>query len=288
MRGDPATLEAAWADALASWAIPPAILEAAPESPYGFPSELFARRGDRAAAGGGRAAPTPTTSRALEALAEPGGVLDVGVGGGATSLPLAARCTRLIAVDGQIDMIEAVAARAADLDLPVTSVLGQWPDVAPDTPTADVAVCGHVAYNVPELGAFMTALSAHARRRVVIELTEHHPLSWMNDLWRRFHGLERPDRPCADDAEALCEALGFDVHRDERIDTAGVAGSGFERRKDAIALVRRRLCLMSERDDEIADALGPRLHEHGGLWSAGPREQRVITLWWDTAGGVGP
>jgi len=288
MRGDPAALEAAWADALASWAIPPAILEAAPESPYGFPSELFARRGDRAVAGDGRAVPTPTTSRALEALAEPGTVLDVGVGGGATSLPLAARCTGLIAVDGQIDMLEAVADRAAHLGLPATTVLGHWPDVASETPAADVAVCGHVVYNVPELGDFLTALSAHARRRVVIELTERHPLSWMNDLWVRFHGLERPERPCADDAHALCEALGFDVHREERVDIAGTAGSGFERRADAIALVRRRLCLSPRRDDEIADALGSRLHEHAGLWGAGPHEQRVITLWWDPVGGVAP
>ena len=216
MRGDPVALEAAWARDLASWAIPPAILDAAPESPYGFPSELFARRGDRAAAGDGRAVPTPTTARALEALVEPGAVLDVGVGGGATSLPLAARCTRLIAVDGQIDMLEAVTARAADLGLPVTSVFGRWPDVAPDTPRAEVAVCGHVAYNVPELGDFLRALSAHARRRVVIELTESHPLSWMNDLWVRFHELERPEQPSADDAEALCGALGFDARRYRR------------------------------------------------------------------------
>jgi len=288
MRGDPAALEAAWADALASWAIPPTILEAAPESPFGFPSELFARRGDRAVAGDGRAVPTPTTSRALEALAEPGTVLDVGVGGGATSLPLAARSTGLIAVDGQIDMLDAVADRAAYLGLPATTVLGHWPDVASETPTADVAVCGHVVYNVPELGAFLTALSVHARRRVVIELTERHPLSWMNDLWVRFHGLERPERPCADDVQTLCETLGFDAHRDERVDSADTAGSGFERREDAVALVRRRLCLTPERDDEIADALGPRLHEHGELWGAGPPEQRVITLWWNTTGGVGP
>ena len=108
MTGDPAALSAAWTEALTSWAIPPAILEAAPESPYGFPSELFARRGERAAIGDGRGAPTPTASRALEALAEPGTVLDVGVGGGATSFPLATRCTGLIVVDGQDDMLEAV------------------------------------------------------------------------------------------------------------------------------------------------------------------------------------
>ena len=181
-------------------------------------------------------------------------------------------------------MLEAVERRAAALGLPVTTIVGRWPDVAPETPTADVAVCGHVAYNAPDLDAFVVALTAHARGRVVLELTDRHPLSWMNDLWLHLHGVQRPERPDADDAEALCRALGFEVRRDERLDTEDMAGSGFERREQAVALVRRRLCLTPERDGEIARALGPRLREHDGLWSAGPREQRVVTLWWDVEG----
>ena len=63
------------------------------------------------------------------------------------------------------------------------------------------------------------------------------------------------------------------------------AGSGgFERRDDAIALVRRRLCLKADRDGEIAESLGDRLKQRNGLWSAGPAEQRLVTLWWDRAG----
>ena len=268
----------AWAEALAAWAIPQPILDAAPESPYGFPAELFERRGHRSI----RDDPTPTTARALEALGDGGTVLDIGVGGGATCLPLADRCTGLVAVDGQADMLVAIERRARELDLDVTTVLGRWPDVAAETPAVDVAVCGHVAYNAPDLGPFLTALSSHAGRRVAIELTELHPLSWMNDLWLRFHDVVRPERPSADDAETLSRALGFRVHREDRIDNEDMAGSGFEHREDAISLVRRRLCLTPDRDDEIADALGTRLAEHGGLWGAGPHEQRVVTLWWDT------
>jgi hypothetical protein len=48
-----------------------------------------------------------------------------------------------------------------------------------------------------------------------------------------------------------------------------------------VALVRRRLCLRPERDDEVVDALGPRLRERDGRWSAGPGDQTVATLWWD-------
>jgi 2-polyprenyl-3-methyl-5-hydroxy-6-metoxy-1,4-benzoquinol methylase len=276
---DAARLAAAWARDLESWAIPAEILDAAPESPFGFPAELFIRRADRAA--DDEVAPTPTTVAAAQALDGGGTVLDVGAGGGATSFALAPSCTELVAVDGQAEMLEAVERRAAALGLPVTTIEGRWPDVAPETLSADVAVCGHVAYNAPDLDAFVVALTAHARRRVVLELTDRHPLSWMNDLWLHLHGLQRPERPNADDAEALCRALGFEVRRDERLDTEDMAGSGFERPEHAVALVRRRLCLTPERDGEIARALGPRLREHDGLWSAGPREQRVVTLWWD-------
>jgi SAM-dependent methyltransferase len=270
-----------WATALASWAIPQRILDAAPESPFGFPTELFVRRAERAIDHVPEE-PTPTTARALEALGDGGTVLDVGTGGGATCLPLAARCTGLIAVDTQSDMLEAVTRMVTAHGVAVTTVQGRWPDVAAEAPPADVVVCGHVAFNAPDLMPFVKELSAHALRRVVMELTARHPLSWMNDLWLRFHDVMRPQRPSADDAHDLCRALGFDVDRDERVDTEDMAGSGFERREDAIGLVRRRLCLPASRDAEIAQALGPRLVERDGLWRAGPHEQRVVTLWWDT------
>lgn len=278
---DASRLAEAWATDLASWAIPRPILDAAPESPFGFPAEPFVRRGERTV-GRAHEEPTSTTRRAVEALGDGGRVLDIGVGGGGTSLPVAERCTRLVAVDGQPDMLEAVVRRGAELGIPVTTVLGRWPDVAPETPEADVAVCGHVAYNAPDLAAFLTAMSSHARRRAVLELTDRHPLSWMNDLWLRFHGVTRPDRPTADDAHALSRALGFPSHREDRTDPHEAAGGGFERREDAVALVRRRLCLTADRDDEIADALGARLRQHDGLWSSGPSAQPVVTLWWDT------
>ncbi|MGH2539120.1 MAG: hypothetical protein ACRDGK_01205, partial [Actinomycetota bacterium] len=66
-----------------------------------------------------------------------------------------------------------------------------------------------------------------------------------------------------------------------RVDTEDAAGGGFERRDDAVAMVRRRLCLPPERDVEVAEALGSRLSERHGLWRAGPGDQPVVTLWWD-------
>ena len=44
------------------------------------------------------------------------------------------------------------------------------------------------------------------------------------------------------------------------------------RREDAVALVRRRLCLPAERDADVGAALGDRLVlDADGDWSAGPK-----------------
>jgi len=268
-----------WRQQLAAWAIPDDILTAAPESPYGFATECFRRRGERAAA----SEPTPTTVRALETLPEGGSVLDVGVGGGGTSLPLAERAGSIVGFDARSDMLDAFRENATRLGVRVETLAGVWPEDADDAPVVDVVVAGHVCYNTPDLGPFAQALGRHARRRVVLELTERHPLAWMSDLWMTFHGLARPDGPTADDVEAVLQELDLDVGREDRRVSEQHGTAGFARREDAIHQVRRRLCLPADRDGEISDALGDRLRLIDGLWDFGPDERTLVTLWWPTA-----
>ena len=84
-----------------------------------------------------------------------------------------------------------------------------------------------------------------------------------------------PRSPAAD---AIRE-LGIDVRRE---DEARVSRSGgFERREDAVAFIRRRLCLPADRDDEVAEALGDGLADRDGLWTASPVDHPIVTLWWD-------
>ena len=266
---------ARWAEQLAAWAIPPEIVAAAPESPYGFPAELFRTRGERR---DGQDV-TRTTERALEVLPEGGSVLDVGCGGGATSLPLAGRAGELVGLDAQEDMLEGFLANARAAGVRASAVRGRWPDASREVAPVDVAVAGHVLYNVADLEPFVRSLAEVAGRRVVLELTERHPLHWMNDLWERFHGLGRPDGPTADDASEGLRELGLrpSVERWASEPRAG----GFEDRADAVALLRRRLCLSPDRDAELADVLGPRLQRRRGLWSAGPADQPLVTIWFD-------
>lgn len=179
-------------------------------------------------------------------------------------------------------MLEAFRSAAEAAGIEAFTVVGTWPDVAARVEAADVVVCGHVLYNVQDLPPFVEALTNQARRRVVVEITDRHPWAWMNDLWVTFHGIERPSGPTAGDAAKALAELGVDARRQTYV--APPLPAGFDRREDAVALVRRRLCLPPERDPEIAGALGERLKERDGLWSAGPSEQRLVTLWWDRSG----
>jgi hypothetical protein len=197
-------------------------------------------------------------------------------------LALAGRAGSIVGVDANDAQLELFLAAAAAAGVNAIAIRGAWLEVAATAPVVDVAVCGHVAYNVGDLAPFASALSSHADRRVVMEMTLRHPLSWMNDLWQRFHHLTRPDGPTAADAQSVLQEAGIRPERRDHIRRHDVGGGGFEHRRDAVALIRRRLCLASERDDEVAEALGDRLAKRGNLWTCGPAEQTVVTLWWDT------
>jgi SAM-dependent methyltransferase len=273
MDGQEAGALARWREQLDGWAIPTDILAAAPESPWGFPVGLFRSRAGRAGSGPA----TPSNREAARHLPAGGSVLDVGAGGGAASLPLAGLAGRLVAVDESADMVAAFRAAAEAAGVPASGVEGHWPEVAGRVDPADVVVCHHVLYNVADLAPFADALTGHARRRVVAELTERHPLAGLAPLWRRFHDLDRPSGPTADDAVAALEALGLQVARQ---DWESRDRFGFDDFDELVAFTRRRLCLPAERDPEVATALleeGTR--QVDGVWVSG-QPRRVTTLSW--------
>jgi SAM-dependent methyltransferase len=261
--GDQPAAARRWADALASWAIPDEILEVAPESPWVFPVDLF--RVDASQ-------PMPRTNshvRAADALSGGGSVLDVGCGGGAGSIPLAGPATELVGVDADQMMLESFAKAASAVGAVHREIQGQWPDIAGTTPVADIVVCHHVVYNVADIVPFVMALSSHARRRVVVELTDRHPQEALNPLWRRFWDLERPTEPTADLFVEVTTDAGLHptVERFER-----PARQAYQDRDTYVAFVRRRLCLGPERDAEIDAALPA----HADLLGT-----TVATVYWD-------
>ncbi len=251
-----------WAAALASWAIPPEIVANAPEDPWAWPVARRVRATEQALT-----MDSPSTRRAREVLPDGGSVLDVGCGAGAASLPLCPPGATVVGVDHDAVALAAFAEQAERRGAAHTEIAGRWPEVMDEVAAADLVVCNHVLYNVPDLEPFVAALADRARRRTVIEITSEHPRAWMNPLWRTLHGIERPTRPTVDDAIRVLVPLGIDPNV-ERWFAPMSADAG----EDLVALARRALCLRPDRDPDIAAAL-----EQYPL----PAEREIATLWWD-------
>jgi len=274
----PSDLVARWRSELAGWAIPAHITAAVAESPWVLPRQVFARRADRVAANPSG----PSFEREWAALDPPGAVLDVGSGAGAASLPLLPRSTGLTAVDSDADMLALLGERAAAAGVAARLIQGRWPEVAGQAGICDVVTCHHVTYNVPDIAPFLTALSAAARRKVVVEMTGTHPLASLNDLWMRFHGLRRPDGPTADDLLEILAGLGITAEH-ERWRRPG--GADYESFAELTDVTRRRLCLPPDRADDVAAALRESGVDPDHPVDLGTSGREVVTIWWDGEAG---
>lgn len=256
----------AWTRALAAWGIPQPLLDAAPADPWVHPVDRFAARAERAVAN-----PSGMSyQRAMEAMSAPGTVLDVGVGAGAASLPLGSVATSITGVDTSQDMLDAFAANCAGQGVRCEVVRGNWPSIASQIRAHDLVLAYHVVYNAPAIGSFLLALTNRATRRVVIELTPGHPLSWLSPLWQTFHGIPRPVKPTYHDLVEVLRELGVadlnvDTWQEEQTDET--AGPDDQR----IAEVTQRLCLSPDRRGDVAAALQD-------LDATGHRE--LVTISW--------
>lgn len=211
---------------------------------------------------------SPSHLRAREAMPVGGSVLDIGCGGGIAAFAIAPPAGTLIGVDHQSEMLEMFAQSATGKGLAHKEVHGDWPEVSPHTPQADVVTCHHVAYNVAEIEPFLAALDSHAAKRVVIELPQQHPLSTMRNAWKQFWNLERPVNPTPQDLIEVLKQMGIEANLE--------LWQGPKLRpldiEDDIRFLRIRLCLDSARDPEIRQFLE----------SQAPMESRALaTIWWD-------
>jgi SAM-dependent methyltransferase len=245
--GDASTAAAAWAAAIRGWSLPDHVLATGEESPWRLDVGRFAAD-DTLDPGG-------TSARwAREVLPPIGGtVLDVGCGGGRASLALVPPATELIGVDRIGAMLDEFVAGASRAGVARRTFHGDWPEVAAITPSADVAICHHVLYDVADIVPFVVALTARARLGVVVEVPIRHPMSAWSEAFEHFWALERPDGPTHLELIAVLRELGLDPeytvgpHRPR-------SRFGADDR-NLVPVARRRLCLPVDRDDELADWL---------------------------------
>lgn len=236
-----------WADQLAGWGVPDWIVDQAPESPWGHDPRRFAVDDTLDA-------DDMSARWAREVLPPTGGtVLDVGCGGGRSSLVLVPPANELIGVDRSGAMLDAFVDAAARIGVARRTVHGAWPDVAPQTPIADVAVCHHVLFDVGDVVPFVLALTERARLAVVVEVPVVHPMAAWGPAWHHFWDIERPAGPVLGDLLAVLDELELEP---EHVTWPRGALQAFA--ADPAQLVptaRRRLCLPPERDGELAEWL---------------------------------
>ena len=201
-----------WARLLGEWGLPQHIVDQAPESPWGHDTRRFEVDDtlDRES----------TSARwAREVLPPAGGtVLDVGCGGGRSSLTLIPPANELIGVDRSGAMLDAFVEAATRVGVARRTVHGSWPDVSPYTPIAEV--------------------------------TTRHPMSAWSPGLEHFWGLERPAGPTGDDLVAVISELGLDP--EHTTSARGPLPAFAADPEQLLPMARRRLCLGPERDDELA------------------------------------
>ncbi|ANY05081.1 class I SAM-dependent methyltransferase [Pseudonocardia sp. HH130630-07] len=260
---------ARWTVGQAARGIPEEIRRAAPADPWVHdPADLAPPHepADSPSHRAGRA----LAERAAARTCAGASVLDVGCGGGTAAFGVAgpdpSPVARVVGVDRQADMLASFTAGARARGIPHGTVHGSWPDAAPDAGRHDVVLCHHVLHNVVDLVPFLAALTGAVRSDgggVVLEMSEEHPLTWLDPLWERFHGLRRRAGGTADDVVGvLREELGTEPEV-QRWDRPSRLPHGPE-------WVTRRLCLPADRVPEVATALR----------DLPPRRPGLVTLAW--------
>ncbi len=158
-----------------------------------------------------RANPRRTDEPALDllrSLVEPGETwLDIGAGGGRYALPLALLARNVIAVEPSEGMRGVLREGMVEHGIPnVDIVAARWPMEA--APTADVALMAHIGYDIEEIGPFLDALEASARRLCVAVLVRPSPPHPAEPFWPLIHGEARASLPALPEFLLLLLARG--------------------------------------------------------------------------------
>lgn len=130
-----------------------------------------------------------------------------------------------------------------------------------------MVVSHNVLYNVPNVVEFAQAAHAHARHRVIFEITELHPQTVRKPLWKHFWDLDRPDQPTASLVLAALEKAGIPAFSEKTVATP---------RNDSRATSVeaefwcRQLCLPANRADEVG-AMVEKIQF--------PKDR--VSIWWD-------
>ena len=166
-------------------------------------------------------------------------LLDVGAGGGRLSLPLAQSCRQVTAVEPSTSMGEVLRQQASDFSINnVSLVSAKWEDA--EVPVADIVLCCHVLYVVPDIEPFVRKLESHSRQRVLVVLYNSAPQSQIYPLWKLIHGVERIPLPSLPEFQEVLSELQFDAQVEI---LPAQPPRGYDNRQQALEQLGQRLYL---------------------------------------------
>jgi len=241
--------------------------------------DRWAGKAGRYARSSGRAAQPDAFMRAMLPYLRPTDtVLDIGAGAGRHALFLANQVAQVVAVEPSASMRQHLEQRldAANANNVIVAPV-PWPSA--DVPASDVAICAHVAYGVREIGPFLTAMNAAARRACFVLLGFRQPSFVLAPFWEYIYGTPRLPLPGALECFSALHQLGLPA----RFDLLPASPFTFADRHEALEDLRWRLYLPEEEssDTRLLAAIGD-LVKHDAAGRCVPTNQpaHVALLWW--------
>ena len=221
----------------------------------------------------------PLVERLSREAVPDGTVLDVGGGAGRLALPLALRSRWVTVVEPSPSMVGELRDAADDAGIGnVTVVQEDWEKAA--VVPADVSLCAHVVYGVPDIVPFVRKLCDKTVGRVLILLYTESPMAQLSPFWRAAHREERIELPAMPELLPVLWEMGIypDV---EMLEPTGV--HVFESRAEALETLRHRIYIApgSEEDVRLGDAASGLLEESAdGVVITGAKPRRQALLSW--------
>jgi CTP:molybdopterin cytidylyltransferase MocA len=199
--------------------------------------------------------------------------LDVGAGAGRYAFPLALAMREVIAVDPSAAMVAALESGRREHGIQnVRVVEGRWPGAADglgSLPVADVSFIANVGHDTEEIGPFVEALDAAARRGCVAVMQEHPPAAAAAPFFEAVHGEAREPLPALNDFVDLLVARGTrpDVELLDRPPRA------WRDRSEILTFLRRQTWVVpgGAGDARLQEALDVVLDPDGGFRTAPSR-----------------
>ena len=203
-------------------------------------------------------------------------LIDVGAGGGRLALPLALHCRRVVAVEPSPSMCAVLRETAAEHNIDNVSLIeSDWLNATVEQ--AEIVLCSHVVYAVPDIGPFVRKLEDSAARRVLVVLYQAPPQSQTYPLWGRVHGTPRLPLPSLPEFQEVLAEMGISPSVSP---LPGQPSRGFDSLEDAVDQLTRRLYVAagSPQAGRLEAVLAEVLEEREGVYQFKDAQPLIPTV----------